>query len=415
VNAAHSNNPTRPAFTLAFTLVEMLVSMAVLAIIMLFVARMTDSTAISTNLSGKHLDADSQARLVFDRMAVDFARMPRRTDVDYIFAKQWGLSTTSGSSDKMFFYSEAPAYYDATLFTGTTQTPFKSSVALIGYACAGTSGTTTSLPAYSLLRLSKGLTWDATLGAGTSGSSTPPGGMLFLTSTAQGSIPLAASSMAGNPNLAGDIGSPPGYTPDQTNTTATNPYDYQEFDDVLSNEVLRMEFCFEVKDLTNATQPGTAYSNYPVAYYQANAANTRTLFSGAPTSPFATGTHHVGDRYYDYQNNRAYVCTSGTSSTTLDWTPNGLADVRAIVVAIAILDNTSRKLAPTQLGNIASALADPTEDANATTGLQAKPPHLMAELWQNTINSSSFRSLGIPPAAASQVRVYQRYFYLNNQ
>ncbi len=101
------------------------------------------------------------------------------------------------------FTARRPRYYDATLFTGTTQTPFKSSVALIGYACAGTTGTTTALPAYSLLRLSKGLTWDATLGAcHLRQLHSARRACSSLPRPRQGSIPLAASSMAGNPSLS---------------------------------------------------------------------------------------------------------------------------------------------------------------------------------------------------------------------
>jgi hypothetical protein len=391
----------------AFTLVEMLVSVAVLILIMTFVSQMMTSTTVSTSMSGKHLDADSQARLVFDRMAVDFAGMPHRTDVDFIFSKQpdpLSASSTSGSSDKMFFYSEAPAYYDSSLFSGTTNSGLKSTVALVGYSCINTTGTSAVLPAYSLLRFSKGLTWDSSLAA--TGSSTPPGGMVFLTSTAVGALPIPASTLAGNPNWSGDIGSPPYYV-------ATNQPDYQEFTDVLSNEVVRFEFCFEVKDLTNPNSPGSGYSNYPIARIgTANSAgNKSTPASISPASP------NVGDRWYDTVNNRAYLCT-GYNGVTPIWTPNGMADVRAIVVAIAILDPNSRKLlTPAELGSISAALLDPTEDTNSTTGLLAQPPHLMAEVWQNAISGASptFASAAaIPIEAAAQIRIYQRFFYLNN-
>ncbi len=394
----------------AFTLVEMLVSVAVLILIMVFVSQMMNSTMLSTTMSGKHLDADTQARLVFDRMAVDFAGMSRRTDVDFIFSKQPYLATPpsgatagSGSNDLMFFYSEAPSYYDSTLFSGTANTGLESSVALVGYSCTNASGTTAALPAYSLARFSKGLTWDAQPAGGTA-----PGGMVFLTflTPSVNPSPIPASTLAGNPAWSGDIGPAPTYTV----TTST---DYQEYTDVLSNDVLRLEFCFEVKNLTNPNSPGSAYSNYPVARIGTglqtpnSAGNETTVSNTAPQAPT------VGDRWYDTYNNRAYICTSGPA-----WTPNGMADVKAIVVAIAILDQTSRKiLTTTQLGNISAAFVDPTEDTNSTTGLLASAPHLMAEVWQNALDatSPSFASAtDIPTTAAAQVRVYQRFFYLNN-
>jgi hypothetical protein len=386
---------------------------------------MMNSTQLSTTMSGKHLDADSQARLVFDRMAVDFAGMARRTDVDFIFSKQpdplSGLGST-GSSDLMFFYSEAPAYYDSTLFSGTTNTSYKSTVSLTGYSCVNASGTTAALPAYSLVRFSKGLTWDAAPAG--SGAATPPGGMVFLTSTASGAtlvtgsnsnaittVPIPASTLAGNPNWSGDIGTPPTYTP-------TNQTDYEEYADVLSTAVIRMEYCFEVKDLTNPNSPGSAYSNYPIAHYGSTAVNTGTAtsFTRFPYPFTANGLSHpiVGDRWYDTTNNRAYVCTSTGAATY--WVSNGMADVKAIVVAIAILDPTSRKLlSAQQLGEISGALVDPSEDTTAT-GLLASPPHLMGEVWQNALNApkTTFANMNISNVAASQVRVYQRFFYLNN-
>jgi hypothetical protein len=416
----------------AFTLIEMLVSVAVIILIMTFISQMMNSTMISTTLSGRHLDTDSEARLVFDRMAVDFARMSRRTDVDFIFSKQpdpedplsGGGPGSSGSNDKMFFYSEAPAYYAPS----TSGSSYDSTVALVGYS-VNTSENNPLVPPYSLLRLSKGLS----LNSSAPGSN--PGGMLFLTTPAPGSTPIPANSLPGaqgQPNFNGAIGFNPDYE-------GTDLSDY----DVLSPEVIRMEFCFQVKDLTNPNAPGTAYSNYPVAYFQSSANNTRSIGT-PPTNPVPNFTSHpfVGDRYYDPEANRAYVCTGfttvqsgpSTSGTVPIWTPNGMADVTAIVVAIAILDQNSRKLiSTTQLASISAALSDPTEgipgDTNPQTDLLPPAgvtqstatlpeyPHLMAQTWENAIDSASptFASTaGIPQTVAAQIRVYQRFFYLNN-
>jgi prepilin-type N-terminal cleavage/methylation domain-containing protein len=94
----------------AFTLVEMLVSVAVLVLILVFTAQMMNSTTISTGLSNKHGDADSQARMVFDRIARDFAGMPQRQDVDFLFEKQQSGNASTVSNDEIFFYSQAPAF-----------------------------------------------------------------------------------------------------------------------------------------------------------------------------------------------------------------------------------------------------------------------------------------------------------------
>ena len=72
-----------------------------------------------------------------------------------------------------------------------------------------------------------------------------------------------------------------------------------------------------------------------------------------------------------------------------------------------MLDRTSRQIAP-DLSGLARALPD-----IAAANLSASPPVLMAKLWQDEIDSGRLAAdAGIPQAAAAQVRVYQRHFYL---
>src|SRR5258708_6904015 len=85
---------TRDGFTLkerhcacGFTLAELLVSVFVLVIIIFMVAQLLTTAAAITRTGHKHIDTDTQARTVFDRMALDFAQMLKRTDVDY-YVKQ---------------------------------------------------------------------------------------------------------------------------------------------------------------------------------------------------------------------------------------------------------------------------------------------------------------------------------------
>src|SRR5260370_16367631 len=67
----------------AFTLIELLISLAVTALIILMVAQLMNSATAVTRTGNKHIDTDTQARAVLDRMAMDFGRMLKRTDVDY--------------------------------------------------------------------------------------------------------------------------------------------------------------------------------------------------------------------------------------------------------------------------------------------------------------------------------------------
>src|SRR6266487_1101278 len=66
-----------------FTLVEMLISIGVLALLVLLVSGLVNSAATISRTGNKHIDTDTQARVVLDRIALDLAQMLKRTDVDY--------------------------------------------------------------------------------------------------------------------------------------------------------------------------------------------------------------------------------------------------------------------------------------------------------------------------------------------
>src|SRR5207247_8026856 len=93
----------------AFTLAELLVSTGVLVLLVLLFTQFLKSAATITILGHKQMDADSQARQLLDRMAVDFAQMVKRTDVDYYLkSPQAGTPdcttcTTQASNDQITF------------------------------------------------------------------------------------------------------------------------------------------------------------------------------------------------------------------------------------------------------------------------------------------------------------------------
>jgi hypothetical protein len=118
---------------------------------------------------------------------------------------------------------------------------------------------------------------------------------------------------------------------------------------------------------------------------------------------------------FDTTTGIGYVCTSATVDPTTHavtnalWNRIGIQDVSAVIVALAILDNGSRKFV-NNASQMDSALLDPSN-----ADLSTNPPKLMAQTWDTAVNSTNFASKsGIPQAAASQVRTYQRTFYLNN-
>jgi type II secretory pathway pseudopilin PulG len=129
-----------------FTLVELLVSVGVLALLVLLVTSLVNSAATITSLGNKRMGADSQARQVLDRMAIDFAQMVKRADVDYYLKAPANLQT---GNDQIAFYSAVPGYYPAT----GSQSP----MSIVAYRINSLTGTA----AFNKLeRLGKGLVWN---------------------------------------------------------------------------------------------------------------------------------------------------------------------------------------------------------------------------------------------------------------
>jgi len=141
----------------AFTLVELLVTVGVLVLLVLLFTQLLNSAATITTLGHKQMDADSEARQVLDRMAIDLAQMVKRSDVDY-FLKAPSTATdctgcgTQAGSDEMTFYSTVPGY-----FSSDTTYRQKSPVSLVGYRVD-------PIPSSSshnkIERLGRGLAWN---------------------------------------------------------------------------------------------------------------------------------------------------------------------------------------------------------------------------------------------------------------
>src|SRR5438552_3595728 len=119
-----------------FTLAELLVTMAVLALLVVFATSLVNSAATITTLSNKRMDSDSQARQLLDRIAVDFAQIVKRDDVD-LFAKGTVPPKSAGGAmlgnDQISFYSAVPGYYPS-----GSQSP----LSLVGYRINAVAGST---------------------------------------------------------------------------------------------------------------------------------------------------------------------------------------------------------------------------------------------------------------------------------
>jgi prepilin-type N-terminal cleavage/methylation domain-containing protein len=355
---------------MGFTLVEIMVSTAVLGLLAVALAQVTELATLVTISSRKHMDADSQARAIFDRMEDDFSKMARRTDADYIFYKN--AAATSGNNDAMFFYSEAPAYANG---AGNS-----SSISLIGYRVNATT--------LQLERLGEALSWDATTSndASSTTSNSTPGAPVFL-SYAGTATPAFASTLDGN--WIKTIGTPAKKYTDGTDS------DYH----AIGEQTYRLELNFLLSDGTISTKPllSTAPSTWPSGpdFYTVS-----TSDPGLTNDGNTANAHYytVGSRWYNTGSSRGYICTSAKTGAAV-WQPIGTQDTSAIVVAIAILDDNSRKIV-SDTSKMVGALPDSLDGA------------LPEQTWGN---SSYLTASGLPAAAAGQIRIYQRYFYLNNR
>lgn len=325
-----STSLLRPKAREAFTLIEVLVSMAVLAVVIILVAQLMTSTQGVVGANNKRMDADAEARLIFDRLAIDFSQMLRRDDVDFVVANVSG-------SDTIYFFSQSPGYLDSSVTTESINP-----VSLIGYRVSETNSITGEND-FHLQRFSRGLVWEKN-GAKDS--------VVFLT-----------------------------YPPTQPGATASpTPF-------------------------PSSTIP-TAFSNVLQGY------------------PFNSGTsddyHTVGQQVFRFEvtllakntvtdrNSGRVIANAGQFFQLAKDESIRLTDVSAIVVSLGILDGTSRKIVK-NFAPLASALKDPS-----ASELAATPPTLPAGVWQSKIDSGQFAgAAGIPAAAAAQVRIYERIFYLN--
>jgi hypothetical protein len=136
----------------AFTLAELLVSVGVLVLLVLLATQLLNSAATIATLGHKQMDTDSQARQLFDRIAVDFAQLVKRSDVDF-FAKGTVAPNSVGGAmagnDRITFYSAVPGYYPAT--------GWQSPVSLVDYRVNSDS---TSSSYNKMERMGKGLVWN---------------------------------------------------------------------------------------------------------------------------------------------------------------------------------------------------------------------------------------------------------------
>jgi hypothetical protein len=175
-----------------------MVSVITLLIIVVLVAQMTSALNFITVNGNKRIDADSQARLVFNRLSADISKMVRRPDVDYLFTKQAG-------NDSVSFYSE---------YFGSGSNTSDPTVSVVGYRVNAAPGQGAQFE-----RGAENRTWNT--------------------------IPYAFSSVVSAQRLDASGG---------TTLSSINNANYQ----ALADQVFRFEFCFLLRDGSLST---TYYNN----------------------------------------------------------------------------------------------------------------------------------------------------------
>ena len=345
-----------------FTLAELLVSVFVLALLVfMFAQLMTSATAI-TRSEHKHVDTDSQARAVFDRMALDFAQMLKRTDVDY-YVKQrngykghgnghgWGQGKNGDKgSDQMAFFSHVPGYYPS-----GAQSP----ISLVAYRV--NESTSTNAAYGRLERLAKGLLWNG-VDNGTGQNATYP----IVFSPGQ----LIACNGACDPWASA-------WSPaiNNDNNAASRDDNYE----VIGPGVFRFEYFYLLKN------------------------------------------GRVTDWPWDRRDPQFQNPDQQTITTPRQI---GLSQVEAIGVAIAVINPEARALIQAasatagygDITEVAAALAD-FKNANGI-GNAGKKIGDMENKWKAVVESIAQTgqppgsSIRFPPEAAKGIRIYSRYFDL---
>ena len=210
----------------AFTLAELLVTTGVLVLLVFLATQLLNSTAAIAMLAHKQMDADSQAREILDRMAIDFAQIVKRPDVDYYLKSSSGTATDCGvcgsqtGNDQAAFYTTVAGYYATSPSPAPSYTD-KSPVSLISYRI---NSDNTSSSYNRMERMGEGLAWN-----GVSSGWSP---VVFLPQTIGGPVPAG------------------GYWPSAVSSSATDS-SYE----VIGPQVFRFEYYYLLKNGSTSATP----------------------------------------------------------------------------------------------------------------------------------------------------------------
>ncbi len=406
-----------------FTLVEMLAALAVLGILIVTGCGITVAASSLLTINNKHMDADDQARMVLDRMANDFARMSKRHDVDFLFWKPVNNTPTKGINDTMYFFTEAAGYFDSTTFVaqgippGATASSEQNAVTLAGYRVNDTAG---SASYNQLERIGLPLSWDGGNYAVNPNHkhSGPTYAMSFLT------YPPAGTSASGdkNGNHNGSISTAyeSSLIEDNYPEVGTEAGNYNDGSDptyaTIGSQIFRMEYAFQLKDGTMSDKPVMVYTSG-----SSNGVPSSTITASAPPQPTndsstAGGGWSVGSRWWDATNEIGYICIDPTPSYAV-WHEIGVQDVAAIIVTIAVIDRQGLAYMKAKNGNLNNVAALLPDYVGGNDPAYLLNPGKTTSWAYALLPGNAVSKMAAPKLSQSmisQIRLYQRCFYLEN-
>jgi hypothetical protein len=136
----------------------MLAALAVLTVVLYIVVQITNHASRVVQ-NTRRMDADSESRLVFSRMALDFSHMLKRSDLDYSAFKQPNNAQDNTGNDRLAFFAEvAGDFADSSVPTSGEKSP----VSLVAYRVilGNANNPDPTLHSPSLQRMNKGLGWE---------------------------------------------------------------------------------------------------------------------------------------------------------------------------------------------------------------------------------------------------------------
>jgi hypothetical protein len=310
-------------------------------------------------------------------MALDFAQMVKRSDVDY-YLKSSAMPPPTGvrnllqpGNDKIAFYSTVPGYYPST-GSQSAQSP----LSLVAYRINLQN---------KLERMGKGLVWNAVSSV--------------INQTPVVFMPIPIASAVPTPELPPPPATPsPSPTPAWPEISSTGTWSDSE---VIGPQVFRFEYYYLLKGQTDPINPSMTYSptlsDIPW--------DTRICSCPSPT-PAATPTATPIATPLP-------VATPTPPSLCCHVAPEGMQDVAAVVVVIAVIDPKSKALLDTvdptgaKLSRLNGADGSPPLLVDFAAGMT--PGQLLAQ-WRAALDANT---VGLPLPAISGIRVYERYLYLS--